>query len=375
MLFLLLPFSLCAQEHWFMAQTDHAEIQSVTATSELVEAQFQGKYLYPPINILDGDFSTTWCEADAGGPGIGEAVTVEFAQPVSFDEIQIVNGFASGNDYYHKNNRVAELKLTQVAGEHFQQKSYTLKDDTEGWQSVSFGLPQTAQTITLEIEKVYKGSKYDDTCLSDMRLLYKGKPIPFTNIAAIRAVQEENSRLMLQEDSENFKEHFAALYKRSEDGNSDDTLYIVNDSGYGYIIKNLMGSDGQGRMTKVSYEQPMPQKRVDAYLRSKEKEDDIYFGDCDDEDRLLAFKGDVKGYDPDNYDYFIHERFSYDRYPPSYTLANFRIIKDEQIDYVTVRTVIPIKLDGTVGLYVNGEYYRVVDPDRIMLYTFVDEWP
>lgn len=55
-LFLLLPFSLCAQEHWFMAQTDHAEIQSVTATSELVEAQFQGKYLYPPINILDGDF-------------------------------------------------------------------------------------------------------------------------------------------------------------------------------------------------------------------------------------------------------------------------------------------------------------------------------
>ena len=75
---------------WFMAQTDSAPVKSVIATSELVEAQFEGRYLYPPINILDGDFDSTWCEADKNGSGIGESITVEFAEPVSFDEIQIV---------------------------------------------------------------------------------------------------------------------------------------------------------------------------------------------------------------------------------------------------------------------------------------------
>ncbi len=54
---------------WFMVQTEKADVKSVVATSELVEAQFDGKYLYPPINILDGDFNSTWCEADKNGSG------------------------------------------------------------------------------------------------------------------------------------------------------------------------------------------------------------------------------------------------------------------------------------------------------------------
>ena len=71
--------------NWFMAQTKQATVKSVIATSELVEAQFDGKYLYPPINILDGDFQTTWCEAEEDGPGIGESITVEFAEAVNAD--------------------------------------------------------------------------------------------------------------------------------------------------------------------------------------------------------------------------------------------------------------------------------------------------
>ncbi|MDO4507143.1 MAG: nicotine adenine dinucleotide glycohydrolase, partial [Spirochaetales bacterium] len=175
-LFLMLSaFILCSaafgQSKWFKAQSKSASVKSVTATSELVEAQFDGKYLYPPINILDGDFNSTWCEADQKGSGIGESITVEFAEPVSFDEIQIVNGFVS-KDYYLKNNRVKTLRLTQVAKEHFQQKDYTLKDNVQDWQSIKFDLLQTAQTLTLEIRDVYRGSKYDDTCLDDIRLLY-----------------------------------------------------------------------------------------------------------------------------------------------------------------------------------------------------------
>ena len=49
---------------WFMAQTNSADLYSVGASSELVEAQYDGKYLYPPINVLDGNFDTVWCEAE-----------------------------------------------------------------------------------------------------------------------------------------------------------------------------------------------------------------------------------------------------------------------------------------------------------------------
>ena len=59
-----------------MAQTNSADLYSVGASSELVEAQYDGKYLYPPINVLDGNFDTVWCEAEKNGPGIGQSITI-----------------------------------------------------------------------------------------------------------------------------------------------------------------------------------------------------------------------------------------------------------------------------------------------------------
>lgn len=214
-----------AQDNWFMAQTEQAAVASVTATSELVEAQFQGKYLYPPINILDGNFDTTWCEADQNGSGIGESITIGFEEAVSFDEIEIVNGFASGNNYYTKNNRVKKILLTQTAGKHFQQKEYVLKDNTPTWQSIKFPLDQTAKTITIKILDVYKGEKYDDTCLDCFRLKYKGKVIPFKNVEALKEAQEKNSIYMLENSKDDFKKQFFSLFD-----NAYAKLFLVKDN-------------------------------------------------------------------------------------------------------------------------------------------------
>ena len=198
-------------DNWFMAQTKTAPVASINSTSELVEAQYDGKYLYPPINILDGDTTTTWCEDEKNGPGIGESITIEFSIPVSFDEIQFINGFAT-KDYYLKNNRVKTIQITQVAKKHFQQKSYVLRDNCETYQSIKFPLTQTAQTITLKIMDVYKGNKYDDTCLDEFRILYKGKVIPFTGVKELKEVQTENSKQMLKTSSKDFKKDFAKLF-------------------------------------------------------------------------------------------------------------------------------------------------------------------
>ncbi len=337
----VLGISAVAQDKWFMAQTVTAMVESITATSELVEGQFEGKYLYPPINILDGQFATAWCEADAGGSGIGESLTIQLAEPVSFDEIQVVNGFVHEGDYYNKNNRVAALTITQVAGEHFQQKKYQLKDKVETWQSIKFDLPQTAQTITLTIEGVFKGFRYDDTCISDFRLLYKGKPIPFRNVDAIRLVQEENSKAMLKTDSKGFSQAFYSLFK-------GDVLYLLGpDGSEGYVMQKSPLS-----MEAAIFDKPKPEKELVSWLDA--------IG--------VSEREQFKDYRAANYDWLAGILIDYYSQAPSFELGHFRIVKSQTVDYIDTTTAILLKLDGTKGIYLNGAYYKVIDPSRTLLY-------
>ena len=350
---------------WFMAQTDKAEVKSVVATSELVEAQFDGKYLYPPINILDGDFNSTWCEADKNGSGIGESITVEFSEPVSFDEFQIVNGFAS-KDYYKKNNRVKSIVLTQVAKEHFQQKEYNLEDDKPDWQSIKFALPQTAQTITIKITGVYKGTKYDDTCLDDIRLLYKGKVIPFTGVAELKKVQEENSKIMLKSSAADFKKQFYALFdggtkiflkakkgKRTivvakrEEGNS---ISYVEETDYLNFIKNGTESEVFNQFMNME-----PDYNRSYYIHDdKGGGYDLYYKESYEKAKSAGKEFLLAGCTGDPY---------WGR-RTSYSLGNFRINKTEMIDYVETTTAIIIKIEGNT-IYWNGVPYTVFSEKQV----------
>lgn len=340
-------------DNWFMAQTKVAPISSVTATSELVEAQYDGKYLYPPINIVDGNFDNTWCEAETNGPGIGEAVTIELSQPVSFDEIQIVNGFVSGKDYYTKNNRIKDIQITQVAKKHFQQKTYTLSDNTPTWQSVKFSQTQTAQTITFKIMSVYKGSKYDDTCLDDVRLLYKGKVIPFTNVEDLKKVQEENSKDMLNSSSEDFQKTFYSLFTKNTNPEATRYLYLLADNKKDVVVFMKAYDEWEG----------------DYYLSVKS-------GTLVAKTNFNAFKNT---FGPYYFSYYINEK-DFNSSKASYfacvkdewnwrksvsnSLGNHRYITETTIDYVTTTTSTTIKLDGK-SIYLNGVHYTILNPDTI----------
>ena len=354
---------------WFMAQTDYAPIESVVATSELVEAQFEGKYLYPPINILDGDLDSTWCEADENGSGIGESITIEFSEPVSFDEIQIVNGFAS-KDYYKKNNRVKSITLTQTASKmeikdwdseksqyktetknHFQQKVYYLEDDKPEWQSINFELPQTAQTITIKINEIYKGEKYDDTCLDDVRLLYKGNVIPFANVEEVKALQEENSRQMLAAESATaFEKQFYDLFDGSDriylvGEEPSDLLTLVN---YGDELSMIYGGSDlietgdshfafMGEVSNSEYRFSYMDKEDNFYQEYQEFPKTKYV--------LLGWKSD----------YFSRA---------SYSVGNYRLLKTESISYVETTTSIIAKIEGEY-LYMNGTKYKVIPGSQV----------
>lgn len=331
-------------DNWFMAQTKKATISSITATSELIEAQYEGKYIYPPVNIVDGKFENTWCESVQDGPGIGESITIELSKPLSFDEIQIVNGFAY-KDYYKKNNRVKDIQITQVAKKHFQQKTYTLKDDTPDWQSINFEYTQTAQTITFKIVSVYKGAKYDDTCLDDIRFLYKGKVIPFENVDKIKKEQEENSKLMLQNDSGSFKDQFLALATQKEDKTYELVLLADNKKDALYIT---LKDEEIKRYSKALY---FPAGTSFSKMEKEVNENDLYLSSGDFKDKKGPFIVFL------NY-------WSWSR-SVDYTLGNYRIIKDETIDYVTTTTSMLIKFDGKSSIYINGVHYNIINGDNL----------
>ncbi len=363
---------------WFMAQTHYAPVESVVATSELVEAQFEGKYLYPPINILDGDFDSTWCEADENGSGIGESITIEFSEPVSFDEIQIVNGFAS-KDYYKKNNRVKSITLTQTASKlevkdwdseksqyntetknHFQQKVYYLEDDKPDWQSIKFDLTQTAQTITIKINEVYKGEKYDDTCLDDIRLLYKGNVIPFANVDELKGLQEENSKMMLSEkSSDSFRKQFRDLFK-------------------GYNVIYLLGDDPDDMITIYRYEGD----ELEFYWGNQELIEittkEAFLKDLINSNYGSPFLNEPETDFGKNTEFpttkYVLVGWTWQNYRTSYELGKYRILKHESIDYVDTTTAMIVSISGTDKILLNGTPYKVLSADLVSDWRYHEDW-
>lgn len=319
---LLTSFVSCGDEfakekkssNWFMAQTTVAAVESVSASSELVETQYAGNYLYSPVNVIDGNFENVWCESTEGS-GIGETITIEFSEAVSFDEIQVVNGFASSKHptYYKINNRVKTIELTEVADKHKLTGEYSFVDNTEDWQSVKFPYPRTAQILELKIKDVYRGEKYDDTCFDEIRFLFEGKVIPFQNVASIQEVQRANSKDMLGNE---FYDKFEGLFKQLKDGK-----YLVLKQA-GKTEGVLMTAVGSGNSFEVVNYFPI------YYLSNSE----CY-------------------YMPTSYDV---------------TLGNCRVTLRDS--WSGIKTTKLIRIDGK-SVEINGVHYSVVNPSKLSFYN------
>ena len=139
----------------FLFQPQHQSFSSVLSeTIDGVKVSYnrENKRYYLEIN--------PWVE-DAKGGGIGEMQTIN----VSFgsDTFLFLNGFidSARPDLYLKNSRIKELIVRNGTFT----ETITLKDSPE---------PQILQlarmlegTVSFEIKSVYKGTKYDDTAMSE----------------------------------------------------------------------------------------------------------------------------------------------------------------------------------------------------------------
>ncbi|MBE9509254.1 MAG: hypothetical protein IMY71_00125 [Bacteroidetes bacterium] len=191
-----------------------------SVSSELDEVNpFEELGEYGAHNLFDKDAATAWVEG-VKGDGIGESVYIGMGDRLN-EKICIVNGYQKSQSLYFKNNRPKTLRLSLFVGfmipgevteivsvcrirQFGNEKMITLKD-TLGPQEFKlpfdllkasefeeqskqlflndFGeefekitrlcsgcdtVPNVEYILFLEIVDIYKGTKWDDTCISDI---------------------------------------------------------------------------------------------------------------------------------------------------------------------------------------------------------------
>lgn len=152
-------------------------------------------YNYEPKNLFDVDLNTAWCEG-VKGHGEGQWVEFNFAGNVSVGAIGIINGYTKREALYYANNRIKKIELDveyrpgeyddeKPSGESKKaiQKETTVIDLKQiqfnelnknvqapfiSWLADYDDNYRNVKKIRLTILEVFPGTKYDDTCISEV---------------------------------------------------------------------------------------------------------------------------------------------------------------------------------------------------------------
>ncbi|MCP4136402.1 MAG: hypothetical protein GY754_35860 [bacterium] len=161
-----------------------ANIERINASSILNENKNVNFY---PHNILkhnlykfpDNNITNPWIEGKTD-EGIGEYIEIQFDRVVTFDKIAVINGF-NNEKWFNKNNRIKNLILeangkrqTLTLKDTIKLKEYELDDDI------------CARSIKIIIGSIYKGTEFNDTCLSHIEFLYKKVKIDLLSMPKYR---------------------------------------------------------------------------------------------------------------------------------------------------------------------------------------------
>lgn len=160
------PLTASFMEEEDFSQFTWQEVKDIDASASSVLISENNKS-YEASNMLDDDPDTNWQEGEEGN-GEGTVLTFHFTEPVALGGIELLNGNGSSEKKYFANNRAKEITLQMGA----KKVNYTLNDQY-GSQFIELSPCGETQELTITIDSVYNGDKYDDTCISDIRFYSK----------------------------------------------------------------------------------------------------------------------------------------------------------------------------------------------------------
>lgn len=162
----------------------HQKLSKFTLTT-FASSTLNNSDSYKSANLCDGKPETAWVPGVKGG--IGEWVKISIdayssisevtSTPFSLDEIGVLPGYAKSSKTWSENNRVKKLLIVahspKLAENEWVVYRLNLKDEAKLQvfkipnDKIGYSLNQMKKEIWIKIEDVYKGTKYDDTCISE----------------------------------------------------------------------------------------------------------------------------------------------------------------------------------------------------------------
>lgn len=126
--------------------------------------------------LVDGSLETSWQEG-VSGDGIGESVMLDFGSDVEIVYVEMYLGNHRTDEWFYKNNVPSKVHLDFYGAQDGSYESVSVRkeDHARGQTVVAFNRPVNARYLELFLDEVYKGSKYSDTCIAEIKVygLYK----------------------------------------------------------------------------------------------------------------------------------------------------------------------------------------------------------
>ena len=147
-------------DRWQFELTDF----KVTASSSLKG----DRYKADNVNKWSGDVDLNSCWAEGvTGNGEGEWLELNATVPVLLDTLEITNGLATSDALFRANNRIKKFDLSVNGAESV---TVQLPDQMDPFDIKLPESKDVVRTIRLTIREVYPGTKYQDTCVTRIRL-------------------------------------------------------------------------------------------------------------------------------------------------------------------------------------------------------------
>ena len=139
--------------------TEKTRTQDIIYDCDYLSVLFESKFFY-----TDWILHTPWVpDKENNSSGIGEYLDIEFTEPK--DNIVVLNGYVDLEKryLYKANNRVKTAVITSLDEENPFEMEYEFEDYVH-FSEIDF--PCEVSKVRFTIKEVYKGEKWDDTCIT-----------------------------------------------------------------------------------------------------------------------------------------------------------------------------------------------------------------
>lgn len=153
-----LSYRIVSEVEFFELGLTEISVVEATATSEYISTKGNN---YSPTNLIDQDSATTWQEGEEDA-GIGQQLTFVFDEPAIVSAIRLENGKRTSKKEFYENNRMASFRI-------FDDNSILVEmSNSEEVQYIIFENPIMQSQVVLTLESVFGGTKWNDTCVTEI---------------------------------------------------------------------------------------------------------------------------------------------------------------------------------------------------------------